>query len=95
MNWFKRHLNWTLVLSWIAPYIIFLSAMYVLHLAESFVPGEAVAIIAPLLYIACSVIPLLTGIFVLKQKGQSLWWLLFIIAALTLENRRVLTPEQR
>jgi len=66
MSWFKRHLNWTLVIAWL---LLSLLACFVLSMIGWF------GILAYLLMI------LVVSGWVLKQKGRSLtnllWFLLF------------------
>jgi uncharacterized membrane protein len=86
VNWFERHLNWTVVLAcWVGvPLAIGLSLLLV-ALTGSFIPiflGYFVAPLAALWVVA----------WVIKEKGRNQFWLLVVllfgfIPALLLQNR--------
>ena len=76
MNWFKRHLNWTLLLAYV---LIF-----------SVIGCAAWTVKAPVNLIY-AVISLGLGVWVLKQKGRRmhfLWWSIAIALALSLAPQR-------
>lgn len=72
MNWFKRHLNWTLVIA------------AVVTNGLGFAPGALEADITTslvMLYAAIAVY-LATFVWVLVQKGRSLWYISLAFASL-------------
>jgi len=84
MSWFKKHLNWTWVLAWLATSIganIFLNISAGLN--NNYIIVLLIIIIG---YYG-------TTLWVLGEKGRSLIWTLFPISALLLENKRRATDE--
>ncbi len=92
MNWSKRHLNWTCVLGYPLGIVVLLVVSYLVGITgqtenTTIGVGVAVAIIAKVV---------LDG-WVIRQKGRSLWWLLFLPLSgwglpLWLENKKM-RPE--
>ena len=82
MAWFKRHLNWTLIIVWIGVPSLVLSMV-------GFTNNNEVA----LFILPWFLVILITACWVLNQKGRSWAWILlgglglFIILCLT--NKRV------
>ena len=68
MNWFKRHLNWTIL-------IVFVIGL-ILPFSIGFAGMEILSII---LFIFQAVILIIACAWVLKQKGRSLWNLLWLL----------------
>ena len=91
MNWFERHLNWTLVLSWIfcMPIFSVFGSVFIYGIE----PGGRV--ITPIVGVIFLGLFLWTAVWVVKQKNQSLLWLFFlilpifgVIILLLLDNRK-------
>jgi len=91
MNWFKKHLNWTLAITWLSFIVL------VLPTAVADTP-------TPYLIMFTTWAVMVVGVsgWVLKQKSRSLWNLLwFLIAGIViifLENKasdRVLQEEAK
>lgn len=88
MNWFKRHLNWTVILAVVSTILIFvaLASLYADKAVE--IGSVIIVFFAPmvLIYIAVA--------WMLSQKNRSMWWLLLwfvtfpigLIVWLRLEN---------
>ena len=99
MSWFRRHLNWTVLLAWLAAFGVgFIAAFavgFVMVVADPYVSDEALegagyvaSIVGGLAVLAPA-----WG-WVLRRKNRSLWWLLLAllvpfgwIAMFALENR--------
>lgn len=74
-NWFKRHLNWTALLSSIITTPLL--ALVAQGWKDSFINGSVVAIEIVLTLVAvCIFIPL--WVWLLRSKERSLWWLLLV-----------------
>ncbi len=92
MNWFKRHLNWTFVLVGTGINIILFGIFmpFLINVEGDSLFYSPIATIYGILYY---VAPMILGGWVLKQKGRSLWQLLWWftgfggIAILVLENK--------
>ncbi len=77
MNWFQRHLNWTVILGFAGLYLLamllgFIFGYNFYYLPESALEGAGATIGFLTLFIGGSII---VG-WMLRQKGRSLWWLL-------------------
>lgn len=103
MNWFERHLNWTVVLSWVAQYpLAFVLGTLVTLFLYSVSPNmaeETVAGVAAVIAVIGDLTALfLVGAWALKKKARSLWNLLLLILPfgfiifLSLENRSIESP---
>ena len=88
MNWFRRHLNWTLVLAISLGYGIAFGVAYGLNIAdENFKEIGGFIVFS---------VTLPAVIWVIGQKGRSFWWLLLgfvpgaigVIILLFLENKK-------
>lgn len=97
MNWFRRHLNWVMVLSWVALYPLgFITGLVI----TSINPYISTAAYYVLVYIVGAA--WLFGIdgWVLRKKNRSLWNLLWLpipfgwIVFLSLENRADISQEE-
>jgi len=72
-NWFERHLNWTMVLTWVGIYPVFLLAVLSAALADpTLSEGTATAIGAGIGLL----VPIPVAYWVLRKKKRSMWWLL-------------------
>jgi len=109
MNWFERHLNWTMVLAWLGTLPVAFIAGFIIAMvmvsADPYVSEEALdgaGFVTGVIIALVILIP--SWGWVLKKKNRSLWWLLlglFVplgwIVLLCLENRRHIsglqTPE--
>ncbi len=95
MNWFNKHLNWTVVLSWLTSYFIFLALLAIFSTGiEPYVTDELAANGLVLIYsISFVLLPVFVAGWALKKKSRNLWWLLILYVPfgalffLTLENR--------
>lgn len=98
LNWFHRHLNWTAFLSWVALYpLIFLAGFVlglILYSVDPSVSEESVTAFGYLIGFTVALAWLLpTNGWILKQKGRSLWHLLWLFVPfgiwvfLSLENK--------
>jgi len=89
MNWFQRHLNWTLVLTYLTPYLIII----ILGTFGVLSSGSVPTIPEALFLIICFIAGFFVFGWVLRRKNRSLWWLLMVfvpfgfIVWLGLENR--------
>ena len=74
MNWFRRHLNWTLVLA----YLLW------------FVPNAGESVVAQRFALVALIFLTVVSGWVIKQKGRSLWWILLMpfFSPLWLKNKR-------
>lgn len=94
MNWLRRHLNWTLALTWIIclPVGVFCVNLFRFAILST-LTASGISIILGIVAFTCGVLILWTTIWVIRQKGRSLlhlFWLLLplgFIAILVLENR--------
>ena len=97
-NWFRRHLNWTVVLSWLGAYVIaFMAGIVVVMVMYGRNPNVVEADLEKVLTFTGVVVALAwllpTNGWVLRKKGQSEWhliWLLVpfgIMVLLGLQNR--------
>jgi len=81
MSWFRRHLNWALILVWVGCVLSLNLGILVMDVS-----------ILPWLCGLCVVVVYFTAGWVLRQKGRSLWWLallgLGLVVALFLEGAR-------
>lgn len=99
LNWFERHLNWTLVLTWLAIFPIGFIVGFIMFMFYPYISDESIgglSVIVGLTWI------LLTNGWVIKKKRRSLWWLLVVfipfiwglIILLCLKNRSQLKRQQ-
>ena len=92
LNWFQRHLNWTVVLTAIGTTAVVFGLSIFFAVTVPNAPDE---LYFPLFIIPLVVIMPVAG-WALKRKNRSLWWLLILfipfgwIVYLCLENRRYL-----
>jgi hypothetical protein len=99
MNWFQRHLNWTVLLALVGSYALGLMAAFAvgvaIGVADPYVSleaaGAAGGVTGVVVYLAI-LVP--TWGWVLRRKNRSLWWLLLAlfvpfgwIAMFVLENQ--------
>jgi len=73
MNWFERHLNWTMVLAWLGTYAVSFILASLLILIDPYMsddPFFAIIVIANLAVVIA------VGQWVLRKKNRSLAWLL-------------------
>jgi hypothetical protein len=75
VNWFERHLNWTLIISWIICMPIYgaLGSVVVYDIEPS---GGVVSGIISVIFLGLF---LWTAVWVVKQRNQSLLWLSILI----------------
>jgi len=87
MNWFERHLNWTMVLAWVGGCVIVFIVAFLIALAAPYVPEDELYVIGMLISL---VVSLAVGYWVLRKKNRSLWWLLLSGwgSPLWLQNKR-------
>ncbi len=70
INWFERHLNWTMVLAWASMHLISLAVIFIAGLTDIDVSLLTMAYIVGLLA------PIPVACWVLRKKSRSMWWLL-------------------
>jgi len=91
-NWFQRHLNWTIVLTWFA---VRLGAVIAIVILGPTMTPEAASAFNGFSFLVSIVVGSIVCGWVLRQKKRSLWWLLLLPVPLgwwvflLLENRRV------
>jgi len=73
MNWFERHLNWTMVLAWVGAYVIAFAVVLLILTASPYVSQDELSAIGFVIALAVS---LAVGYWVLRKKNRSMWWLL-------------------
>lgn len=91
MNWFERHLNWTMVFGLLGTYVASFMAGVVIYSVDPYVSDGAMYIIG--FIVSLAILVPVWG-WALRKKSRSLWWLplgLFVpfgfIALLCLENK--------
>ena len=70
-SWFKRHLNWTYVIAYLAMHTINLTLVLIMAYAENYELDWLLWVDIPVMLAWLGV-----GGWVIKQKRRSLWWLL-------------------
>jgi len=73
MNWFKRHLNWTYVLGYIAVFVFCFIVGFVLAVVDPYVSDEVLDVVG---YSICIIVLFPLSVWTLKMKNRSQWWLL-------------------
>jgi tetratricopeptide (TPR) repeat protein len=73
MNWFERHLNWTMVLAWLSTYVISFILASLLILIDPYMLDD---IFFTIIVIANLAVVIAVGQWVLRKKNRSLAWLL-------------------
>jgi len=73
MNWFERHLNWTMVLAWVGASVIAFAVALLILTANPYVSEDELSAIG---FIIALVVSLAVGYWVLRKKNRSMWWLL-------------------
>ena len=99
-NWFSRHLNWTVVLTWVGALAVSFIAGFIVGLAMYGSDSTRTETIAAFTgYIAALAWLLVTNGWVLRKKGRSEWHLLLLLVPLgflfllAVENKkRPITP---
>jgi len=90
MNWFERHLNWTYILGHVAYLLAMIVFWFLLALCgidtDNFTMDAVGEVVAYLLY-PIILVPL--ALWILRQKGQSLWWVLLFgwLSPIWLKNK--------
>jgi hypothetical protein len=84
-NWFRRHLNWTIVLCWLGAYVVaFITGIVVGMLMYGSNPNVAQVNVEKVVIVAGSVVTLAwllpTNGWVLRRKAQSEWHLIWLLA---------------
>ncbi len=96
-GWFRRHLNWTLV---IGLAVITVASFMVSYLAYYYMIEEAAGFVTFVTVVFNIILTAIVGGWVLNQKGRSLLWLLLIpfwigwVVWLALDNRRQFAPSR-
>jgi purine-cytosine permease-like protein len=91
MSWFEQHINWSMLLGWLAVGII----EFVLLFFTASESGETLFFI----YGALVTLSLLIGACGLRIKGRSMAWMLLcfvpfgLVAILVLKNRNAIKDE--
>lgn len=95
MNWFQRHLNWTVVLGFLGLFLLNMLLGFIFGLTFYDLPENALEGAGAVIGFLTTIIggSIIVG-WMLRQKHRSLWWLLlwwFVpfgwIFVLTLQNR--------
>ena len=73
MNWFEKHLNWTMVLAWLSTYVLSFILASLMVLIDPYIPDGAFFFI---IVIADLAVVIGVGQWVLRKKNRSLAWLL-------------------
>jgi len=97
MEWFKRHLNWTWVFCWLLMVALSYTYRLVTGLVDQASIGGAIAcLVCFLLWISSIIFWLVISGWVIKQKGESLWWLLLAgwWSPVWLRNIKTIVKEQ-
>ena len=77
MNWFQRHLNWTVVLTYLAmPLVIFLIAWGVGTILEPRYGLSVSGAFAYSLFTIGLIVALCISMWILKQKGRNAIWVI-------------------
>lgn len=94
LNWFQRHLNWTVILTVVALYPLDFVIGLLLYSIDPYMAEETVEGIAVLIAVIVNLAVLfLVGAWALKRKARNLWHLLWLIVPfgliifLCLENK--------
>ena len=96
MSWFKKHLNWTLVIALLA---INAATFAIVFLAYYFWIVEVADVAYWLCLIGNIILTAVAGAWVLRQKGKSLLWLLLTpfwigwVIWLALDNKRLISAH--
>ena len=97
MNWFRRHLNWTIVLAWVSSFPV---SYVVGTIIQNINPYISTGTYYALGYIINGLWLLGIGGWVLRKKNRSLWNLLWLvipfgwIVFLGLENRSDISRKE-
>lgn len=75
MNWFKRHLNWTVILAVVASALVAFVIGLFLVLTDPYITDEALEGWG---YLIGLVVVLPVAGWALKKKNRRLWWLLVL-----------------
>ncbi|MBA7503107.1 hypothetical protein ES706_01714 [subsurface metagenome] len=70
MNWFERHLNWTMVLAWVGAYVIAFAVVFFAALVDPSISDETAEGIGVVIAL---VVSLAVGYWVLRKKNRSMW----------------------
>jgi ABC-type multidrug transport system permease subunit len=88
MEWFNKHLNWTYGLMVIFSYAVLLVLVLAGIMADSLV-------LSVLGYIIVIILNIASGVWILRKKGQPLWFLVlvlfylaFVVLAFALPNKK-------
>jgi hypothetical protein len=73
-NWIERHINWSLALAWLLISVLGLLLLIVLQNER----GETLFAV----FSSLAILGLLTGVWALLAKGQSLSWIFFLLVPL-------------
>jgi len=73
MNWFERHLNWTMVLAWLSTYAISFILASLMILIDPYMSDD---VFFAIIVIANLAVVIGVGQWVLRKKNRSLAWLL-------------------
>ncbi|MDH5781887.1 MAG: zinc-ribbon domain-containing protein, partial [Dehalococcoidia bacterium] len=69
MNWFERHLNWTMVLAWVGAGVIAFIVGFLAGLADPYASEDELSAIG---FVIGLVVSLLVGRWVLRKKNRSM-----------------------
>jgi hypothetical protein len=97
MKWFEKHVNWTWVFGWLLMQVI----IYISYLLAS--PWDMTSVSGAIIIWMCVVVNTFSVIlwlvisgWVIKQKGESLWWLLLSVwwSPVWLANIKTIVKER-
>jgi len=91
MNWFERHLNWTILIATVVGLILACSTVF----------AETETLFLLMLIVQATIVAPVCG-WAVKQKGQSLWnllwllcgWLIGILILMSMENLKGVHLEE-
>jgi peptidoglycan/LPS O-acetylase OafA/YrhL len=82
MNWFQRHLNWTMVLVLAGLSLLITIPGVLIAFTRYDIHWLAVALIVKVFIPLIVAGVIITAVWVLRRKKRSLWWLLMILVPL-------------
>ena len=86
MSWFKRHLNWTLLISVVGGYAVAFGLSFPLYFISSLFskPETSYKALVSVVWVLFLIFTTIVSGWILRKKGQSLWYLLMLILPLWL-----------
>jgi len=75
VNWFERHLNWTMVLAWVGTLFVIWIIAALMLLADPYVSEDTLSGTG---FVIGLLAPIPAGYWVIRKKNRSMWWLLIL-----------------